>query len=44
MGSRLPWENKWVPGIINKTCGPLTYQVAVSKGLWKRHIDQLVQG
>ena len=34
-------ENKWDLGIINKTCGPLTYQVAVSKGLWKRHIDQL---
>ena len=34
-------KDKWVPGIINKKCGPLTYQVTVSKGLWKRHIDQL---
>ena len=34
-------KDKWVPETINKKCGPLTYQVPVSKGLWKRHIDQL---
>ena len=34
-------KDKWVPGTINKKCGPLTYQITVSKGLWKRHIDQL---
>ena len=33
-------KDKWVPGTINKKCGPLTYQVTVSKGFWKRHIDQ----
>ena len=35
-------KDKWVPGIINKKCGPLMYQVTVSKGLWKRHTDQLI--
>ncbi|KAI0226895.1 hypothetical protein LSAT2_022597 [Lamellibrachia satsuma] len=34
-------KDKWVRGIMNKKCGPLTYHVTVSKGLWKRHIDQL---
>ena len=34
-------KDKWVPGTINKKCDPLTYQVTVSKGLWKCHIDQL---
>ena len=34
-------KDKWVPETINKKCGPLTYQVTVSKGLWKRHIDQM---
>ena len=34
-------KDKWFPRYINKKCGPLTYQVTVSKGLWKRHIDQI---
>ena len=34
-------KEKWVRGTISAKCGPLTYQVIVSKGLWKRHIDQL---
>ena len=34
-------KEKWVRGTISAKCGPLTYQVIVDKGLWKRHIDQL---
>ena len=34
-------KEKWVRGTITAKCGPLTYQVVVAKGLWKRHIDQL---
>ena len=34
-------REKWVRGTISAKCGPLTYLVIVSKGVWKRHIDQL---
>ena len=34
-------NEKWVRGTISAKCDPLTYQVVVSKGLWKHHIDQL---
>ena len=33
---------KWVPGVIKKQLGPLTFLVEVEKGiLWKHHIDHL---
>ena len=35
-------SNKWIPGIVIKTLGPVTYSVGVANGqVWKRHIDQL---
>jgi hypothetical protein len=34
---------KWVPGVIKKQLGPLTFLVEVENGiLWKRHIDHLL--
>ena len=34
---------KWVPGVIKKQLGPLSFLVEVEKGiLWKRHIDHLL--
>ena len=34
-------ENKWIPGIIIKKTGPVSYQVTVEHDhLWKRHADQ----
>jgi len=33
---------QWVPGIIEKLQGPVTYLVHLDTGqLWKRHIDHL---
>ena len=35
-------EKKWIPGIIIKKTGPVSYQVTVEHDrLWKRHTDQL---
>ena len=37
-----PTGPKWIPGIIMKQTGPLSYIVQVEHGLeWKRHIDHL---
>ena len=34
--------NKWVPGILKKQLGPVTFLVETEQGqIWKRHIDQL---
>ena len=34
--------NKWIPGVIRKQLGPLTFLVETNQGiLWKRHIDHL---
>ena len=33
---------KWIPGVIVKRLGPLTYLIELKQGLrWKRHIDHL---
>ena len=33
---------KWIPGIIVKRLGPLTYLIELKQGLrWTRHIDHL---
>ena len=35
-------EKKWIPGIIIKKTGPVSYQVTVEHDhLWKRYADQL---
>ena len=35
-------EKKWIPGIVIKKTGPVSYQVTVEHDrLWKRHADQL---
>ena len=34
-------KGKMILEIISVNCGPLTYQVIVSKRLWKHHIGQL---
>ena len=31
----------WVRGTMGAGCGPLTCQVVVSKGVWRRHVGQL---
>ena len=34
--------NKWIPGVIRKQLGPLSFLVETNQGiLWKRHIDHL---
>ena len=35
-------ENKWVPRIVKRKVGCLTYDVEVPSGkLWRRHVDQI---
>ena len=37
-------SNKWIPGIVLKKLGPVTYSVEIDNGkVVKRHIDQLTQ-
>ena len=33
---------RWVPGQIVDKEGPLMYKVQVKKGIWRRHVDQLL--
>ena len=35
-------ENKWIPGMVLRKFGQVTYLTDVGKGqVWKRHLDQL---
>ena len=34
--------DKWVPGVILTRVGPMSYEVKVQTGVWRRHIDQIV--
>ena len=37
-----PTDTKWIPGVVIKQLGPVSYLVKVEQGLhWKRHIDHL---
>lgn len=33
---------KWMPGVVVDREGPLMYKVQVQKGIWRRHVDQLL--
>ena len=35
-------DPKWIPGIIVKKLGPLSYEVKVNNNIWKRHVDQMI--
>ena len=32
---------KWIPGVVMKRHGPLSYEIETGRGVWRRHIDQL---
>ena len=37
-------RGKWIPGVVLRKLGPITYNVEVGNGkVWKRHIDHLTQ-
>lgn len=33
---------KWLPGVITKRIGPVSYEVKVGDQIWRRHIDQII--
>jgi hypothetical protein len=36
-------DHKWIPGVIHRNTGPLSYEVEVSPGnTWRRHTDQIL--
>ncbi|XP_062583836.1 uncharacterized protein K02A2.6-like [Saccostrea cucullata] len=36
-------DQKWIPGIIHRITGPISYEVEVSPGnVWRRHVDQIL--
>ena len=35
-------DPKWLPGIILKKLGPLSYEVKVNDNIWKQHVDQMI--
>lgn len=36
-------DHKWIPGVIDRITGPVSYEVKVSHGnTWRRHVDQVL--
>ena len=33
---------KWIPGIISKKTGPVSYEIAIEGGTIRRHVDQII--
>ena len=36
--------DKWIPGVVVKVTGPLSYHIKIASGVLRRHVDQLTPG
>ena len=41
MGRSFTAGDKWIPGVVVKVTGPLSYHVKIAGGVLRRHVDQL---